>query len=110
VIVDLSKAPRVWDATPVAYAETIRTAEFRGGLYLLRAGATDPQGPHAEAEAYYVVRGRATFEIDGKRTPVAPGHAILVPAGVAHRFVDVEEDIRLFVLFALHPEAKGESA
>lgn len=103
MIVDLSKAPRVSDHAPVAYAETMDTAGFRGGLYVLRAGAADPQQPHAEDEAYYVVRGKATFEMDGKRTVVGPGHAILVPAGVPHRFVDIEEDITLLVLFAVRP-------
>ncbi len=100
MIVDLSKAPAVSEATPVVYAETIHTPEFRGGLYVLRAGAADPQRPHAEDEAYYVISGRATFEMTGIRTPVGPGDAIVVPAGVAHRFVDIVEDITLFVLFA----------
>lgn len=101
MIVDLSKAPAVSAATPVVYDETIATPEFRGGLYVLRAGAADPQRPHAEDEAYYVVRGKAAFEMEGERTAVGPGHAIVVPAGVAHRFVDIEEDITLVVIFAV---------
>jgi mannose-6-phosphate isomerase-like protein (cupin superfamily) len=109
MIVDLSKAPAVSASAPVAYEETLKTAGFRGGLYVLRAGATDPQRPHAEDEAYYVVRGRATFEMEGARTAVGPGHAILVPAGMPHRFVDVEEDITLFVVFAVRPAAPSAS-
>lgn len=99
--VDLSRIPAVSAETPVVYEETFKTKEFRGGLYVLRAGATDPQRPHDEDEAYYVIRGRATFERDGERSVVGPGHAILVPAGVPHRFVDIVDDIALFVLFAV---------
>lgn len=101
MIVDLSNAPPVSAETPVVYTETINTAEFRGGLYVLRAGAADPREPHTEDEAYYLVGGTAIFEMAGKRTPAAPGHAILVPAGVPHRFVDITEDLTLFVLFAV---------
>lgn len=100
MIFDLSRAPEVSAEKPVVYEQTIFSREFRGGLYVLRAGAADPQQPHAEDEAYYVVSGRATFERDGVRGAVGPGSAMLVPAGVPHRFVDITEDLTLFVLFA----------
>jgi len=100
VTFDVSRVPELSAEKPVAYEQTIFTREFRGGLYVLRAGADDPQQPHAEDEAYYVVSGRATFDRDGKRTPVGPGSAIVVPAGMPHRFVDITEDITLFVLYA----------
>ena len=103
MIVDLSRIPAASPEKPVAYEESFKTKEFRGGLYAVRAGATDPQRPHDEDEAYYVIRGRATFDRDGERRAVGPGHAILVPAGVAHRFVEIEEDLTLFVVFARRP-------
>lgn len=103
MIFDVSRAPEVTAERPVVYEQTIFSREFRGGLYVLRAGADDPQQPHAEDEAYYVISGRATFERDGKRGAVGPGSAMLVPAGVPHRFVDITEDITLFVIFARRP-------
>lgn len=103
MIFDLTRVPAVSAEKPVVYEQTIFSREFRGGLYVLRAGAADPQQPHAEDEAYYVVSGRATFERDGVRGAVGPGSAMLVPAGVAHRFVDITEDLTLFVLFARRP-------
>lgn len=101
MIFDLATAPLVSAEEPVVYREPIRTDEFRGGHYVLRAGADDPQKPHTEDEAYLVLRGRASFEMNGERHPVHRGHVIVVPAGVRHRFVDIEEDLVLFVVFAV---------
>ena len=98
--IDLARAPKATAEQPVVYEESIDTPEFRGGYYVLRAGATDPQHPHLEHESYLVMAGRATFEIEGRRQPVRQGHAIVVPAFKEHRFVDIEEDLTLFVLFA----------
>ena len=44
------------------YREFLRVPAMSAGLYVLPAGATDPQKPHHEDEMYYVVRGRARFE------------------------------------------------
>ena len=43
------------------YREFLRVPSMSAGLYVLAAGATDPQRPHHEDEMYYVVRGRAQF-------------------------------------------------
>ena len=100
MIFDLATAPQATSDKPVMYSETIQTPEFRGGHYVLQAGARDLQEPHREDEAYLVLSGRATFEEAGERQPVRAGHVIVVKAGVPHRFVEIEEDITLFVLFA----------
>lgn len=100
MIIDLGTAPQASDEKPVVYRETIQTPEFRGGHYVLQKGADDLQQPHREDEAYLVLSGRATFEEAGARQPVRAGHVIVVKAGVPHRFVEIEEDIKLFVLFA----------
>jgi mannose-6-phosphate isomerase-like protein (cupin superfamily) len=105
VIFDLATTPLVSAEESVVYREPIRTDEFRGGHYVLRVGADDPQKPHTEDEAYLVMSGRATFEMAGERQPVRQGHVIVVPAGVPHRFVDIEDDITLFVLFARGPRS-----
>jgi len=100
VIFDLATPPHATADKPIVYRESIQTPEFRGGHYVVQAGADDLQQPHREDEAYLVLSGRATFEEAGKREPVRQGHVIVVKAGVPHRFVDIEEDITLFVLFA----------
>jgi quercetin dioxygenase-like cupin family protein len=100
MIVDLGTPPQANADKPVVYRETIQTPEFRGGHYVLQAGADDLQQPHREDEAYLVLSGRATFEEAGERQPVRQGHVIIVKAGVPHRFVEIEEDVTLFVLFA----------
>ena len=43
------------------YREFLRVPAMSTGLYVLAAGATDPQSPHHEDEMYYVLRGRARF-------------------------------------------------
>lgn len=100
MIFDLAAPPVANDDKPVVYRETIQTPEFRGGHYVLQKGADDLQQPHREDEAYLVLSGRATFEEAGERKPVRQGHVIVVKAGVPHRFIEIEEDITLFVLFA----------
>jgi quercetin dioxygenase-like cupin family protein len=101
--VDLAQVPAVSAEDPVRYEQSVGTKEFRGGHYVLRAGASDPQEPHTEDEAYLVLAGSAILETGGERHAVRAGHAILVPAGVPHRFVDIDRDLTLFVLFARVP-------
>ena len=40
------------------YHEFLRVPDLSAGIYVLEAGATDPQSPHTEDELYYVVAGR----------------------------------------------------
>jgi mannose-6-phosphate isomerase-like protein (cupin superfamily) len=70
------------------------------GLYVLAAGATDPQTPHAEDEIYYVIAGRAQIEVAGESRAVQPGSVIFVGKGVDHRFHSIDERLELLVLFA----------
>ena len=43
------------------YHEFLRVESMSAGLYVLEAGASDPQSPHAQDEIYYVISGRARF-------------------------------------------------
>lgn len=70
------------------------------GLYVLPAGSTDLQTPHAEDEVYYVVSGRATVTVAGETRPVQPGSIIFVAKDVDHRFSEIVEDLSLLVFFA----------
>ena len=87
------------DIPGVRYVEFDRRPGLSTGIYELGAGVRDPQGPHGEDEIYVVVRGRAVVELAGERSPIQPGSVISVPRAVEHRFVDIEEDLQLVVVF-----------
>lgn len=83
-----------------AYLEFLRVPALSAGLYVLPAGATDRQQPHAEDEVYYVVAGRAKIDVDGDVRAVRAGSLVYVAAKVPHRFVEIEEELKVLVLFA----------
>jgi mannose-6-phosphate isomerase-like protein (cupin superfamily) len=61
----------------------------------------DQQTPHKEDEAYYVISGRGTIVIEGKRHNLEAGSLIFVPRCAEHRFVDFEEEgLNLLVIFS----------
>src|SRR5918995_3612971 len=70
------------------------------GLYVLEAGADDPQEPHQEDEVYVVLEGRAMLMVAGQDRPVGPGSVLFVARTVAHRFHDVSERLSVLVFFA----------
>jgi mannose-6-phosphate isomerase-like protein (cupin superfamily) len=81
------------------YHEFIRTHDLSVGVYVLPAGATDPQGPHTEDEVYHVVRGRATISVGAEEHAVTAGSVVFVGADVPHRFHDIEEELVVLVIF-----------
>lgn len=82
------------------YLEFLRVPALSAGLYVLPAGAVDPQQPHAEDEIYHVMRGRARVRVAGEERPIGPGDTIYVAANVEHRFLDIAEGLALLVFFA----------
>lgn len=82
------------------YLEFLRVPAMSAGVYVLPAGGTDPQKPHNQDEAYYVVRGRAKMRVGDQEQVVKSGSVIFVPAEVEHRFFDIAEELELLVLFA----------
>ena len=65
------------------------------------AGRRDrPQRPHAEDEVYIVAAGGALFTADDLTREIRAGDVLFVAAGVAHRFHDISEELRLIVVFA----------
>ncbi|MBZ0286877.1 MAG: cupin domain-containing protein [Anaerolineae bacterium] len=85
---------------PESYGEFLRIPAMSLGVYKLPAGGVDPQQPHTEDEAYYVVSGRATIAIEGRDYPVRAGDVIFVQAHAPHKFKAIEEDLTLLVFFA----------
>jgi len=82
------------------YLEFLRSDSLSAGLYVLPPGATDEQQPHAEDEVYVVAAGGSLFTAGGDTREVRAGDVLFVAAGVAHRFHDVSEELRLIVVFA----------
>ena len=82
-----------------SWVEHLAVADLSCGTYSIAAGAADPQDPHTEDELYVCTRGRATLWTPTGSAAVEPGTVIFVPAGEEHRFVDVEEDLTVLVMF-----------
>jgi mannose-6-phosphate isomerase-like protein (cupin superfamily) len=82
------------------YREFLRVPSMSAGLYVLAAGAADPQRPHHEDEMYYVVRGHARFRAGDDDRDVSAGTVLFVAAEVGHRFYDISEELAVLVFFA----------
>lgn len=96
---ELSELEAARTASGRLYHEFISVPDLSGGLYVLEAGATDPQSPHAEDELYVVMSGRAKVKVGGDVRPIGTGSVIFVAAGVEHRFHDIDERLVLLVMF-----------
>jgi quercetin dioxygenase-like cupin family protein len=83
-----------------AYHELLRVPALSVGLYVLAAGAVDPQSPHAEDEIYHVLEGSARITVGDEDRAVSAGDTVHVPAGIEHRFHTIAQELRLLVVFA----------
>lgn len=82
------------------YLEFLKVPDLSMGLYILPAGATDPQSPHTEDEVYYVVSGKAQVLVAEQNRDVQAGSIVYVPKNVAHRFHSIEDELKIIVFFA----------
>jgi mannose-6-phosphate isomerase-like protein (cupin superfamily) len=82
------------------YLEFLRRDSMSCGLYVLEAGADDPQDPHLEDEVYVVLAGRARLAVAGREWSVGPGSVVFVARTVPHRFHDITERLSVLVFFA----------
>ena len=89
------------------YHEFLSVPDLSAGLYVLDAGATDPQSPHGEDELYYVVSGRGRVTVGGATRDIVPGSMVFVGATVPHRFHDIEERLELLVVFGPAEGSRG---
>ena len=81
------------------YHEFVRTHDLSVGLYVLDAGATDPQSPHTEDEVYYILAGNGRIRVGDEDRRVTTGSVVFVGADVEHRFHDIEEQLVILVVF-----------
>ena len=70
------------------------------GVFTLKAGATDMQGPHDEDEVYFVVEGKGRLRVEGEERAVERGSILYVQATSEHSFFEIEEDMTMLVFFA----------
>jgi mannose-6-phosphate isomerase-like protein (cupin superfamily) len=82
------------------YLEFLREPSKSLGLYALPAGGTDPQQPHTEDEAYYIIEGRGMIRVGDEDRAVEPGSTVFVAANVEHRFHTITENLLILVFFA----------
>ena len=85
-----------------SFSAFLREPAMDLGIYKLPADERDTQGPHRRDEAYYVISGEAKIELENEDEPqdVGPGSLVFVPKDAQHRFVDIEDDLVLLVIFA----------
>lgn len=103
----VSGAGRPTPTDGAAWVEHLRVPDLSCGTYSIAAGAADPQEPHTEDELYVCTHGRATLWTPSGSTAVEPGTVVFVPAGEEHRFVDVEEDLTVLVVFGPAEESRA---
>lgn len=82
------------------YYEFLRVPDLSTGLYVLEAGAKDPQQPHSEDEVYIVMKGKAKINVAHEIYSVSSGSVVYVKANVEHRFFDIAERLEVLVFFA----------
>lgn len=97
---DIEGINRQRAASGKLYREFLRVPSMSAGLYVLPAGATDPQRPHHEDEMYYVISGRGRFRAGIEELEVSAGSVLFVEAEVEHRFYDIAEELAVLVFFA----------
>ena len=97
---DLPRLLSGHDFSGEPYLEFLRVPSLSVGLYVLAAGASDPQQPHTEDEVYHVVSGKGHIRVGAEDRAVGAGTVVFVEAGVDHRFYDIEEDLEVLVFFA----------
>ncbi|MGL4649264.1 MAG: cupin domain-containing protein [Caldilineaceae bacterium] len=83
-----------------AWHEFLRVAALSAGVYVLEAGAEDPQAPHSEDEVYVVMQGQARLRVGAEEYRAHAGDILYVAAHAPHRFVEIREQLVVLVLFA----------
>ena len=82
------------------YYEFLRVPALSCGIYTLKTGAKDLQGPHEEDEVYLVLSGSGRLRVDGSEQAVQRGSLLFVRATSQHSFFEIEQDMTLLVFFA----------
>ncbi len=79
------------------YQEMLRHGTMSVGLYTPRG--VDNQKPHNQDEVYIIASGTGVFALGNERIECGPGDTFFVGAGARHRFVEISEDLTVWVVF-----------
>lgn len=90
----------VREGEPNQYREHLRSPDLSVGTYCVPVGGKDGQQPHTEDELYVIVSGRGRLVSDTAEVDVCAGSVVFVPAGEAHHYTDITEDLSILVVFA----------
>jgi mannose-6-phosphate isomerase-like protein (cupin superfamily) len=104
---ELSEIDRTRLAENRLFREFLRVPDLSAGLYVLEAGATDPQSPHMEDELYYVVTGHGSVTVGSETREVTGGSLVFVAASVPHHFHDIDERLEVLVVFGPAEASRG---
>ena len=82
------------------YLSFINENSLKTGLYVLPKGSDDKQSPHELDEVYYILEGKSKISVDGEVIDVNPGDVLFVKAQIEHRFLEIENDLKILVFFS----------
>ena len=78
-------------------ARTADTPRFTFGIIEFQANRTLESHVHAdEDDAFYILEGELTFDVEGEEIVAGPGTFLLVPPGLRHDFSNRTDEIARF--------------
>ncbi len=86
-------------ATSHRYRKILDRPSMSAGIYILSSGATDTQQPHKRDEIYYVISGSGKLLVQGDTLAALQGAVLFVAADADHRFIEIDNDLELLVVF-----------
>ena len=95
-----------WNIPQMGIEQSERWHEFFSipsmsmGIYQLKVGEVDPQSPHTEDEAYYIISGKAKILVEDEVYDCIPGKLIFVRKHATHKFIEIQDDLTILVFFA----------
>lgn len=97
--------------SPEGYADyrpIFETSRLNATHVSVHPGETVPAHTHAdEDQVYWVQSGRGFVELDGIRTEVTAGSAVLIPLGTEHLITNVGSDPLAYVFFVVFIPERG---
>lgn len=79
------------------FVEALRSGTMSVELFAPRGD--DLQEPHDQDELYLIIQGRASLHVGEDEIRCGTGDAVMVPALVEHRFVDMSDDFMCWAVF-----------